>query len=74
MDVLVLIPDDELERLAAERGRGSLEGNSLAELRRERAQDKQVFAYRLGEYIVIGPSRRRTMRWYSCWRTKRRST
>ena len=31
----------------------SLEANSLEELRR--AQDKQVFAYRLGEYVVIGP-------------------
>jgi hypothetical protein len=50
-----LIPDDELERLAAELGPSSLEANSLAELRRERAQDKQVFAYRLGDYIVIGP-------------------
>jgi len=28
------IPDDELERLAAERGPGSPEANSLAELRR----------------------------------------
>jgi hypothetical protein len=49
-----LIPDDELERLAAERGPSSLEANSLAELRRERAEDKQVFAYRLGAFIVIG--------------------
>jgi hypothetical protein len=24
-------------------------------LRQERAQDEQVFAYRLGEFIVIGP-------------------
>jgi hypothetical protein len=52
---MVLIPDDELERLAAERGPGSLEANSLEELRRDRAQDKQVFAYRLGDFIVIGP-------------------
>jgi hypothetical protein len=39
----------------AEHGPGSVEANSLEELRRERAQDKQVFAYRLGEFIVIGP-------------------
>jgi len=55
VEPLVLIPDDELERLAVERGPGSLEANSIAELRRERAQDKQVFAYRLGDFIVIGP-------------------
>jgi hypothetical protein len=31
------IPDQELERLAAEHGPGSVEANALAELRRERA-------------------------------------
>ena len=52
---MAAIPDSELERLATERGPGSVEANSLDELRRERAQDKQVFAYRLGAFIVIGP-------------------
>ena len=51
-----LISDDQLERLAGEHGPGSAEANALDELRRERAQDKQVFAYRLGDFIVIGPS------------------
>jgi hypothetical protein len=50
-----LIPDHELERLAVEHGPGSVEANALAELRQERAQDKQVFAYRVGKFIVIGP-------------------
>jgi hypothetical protein len=50
-----LIPDHELERLAVEHGPGSVEANALAELRQERAQDKQVFAYRAGKFIVIGP-------------------
>ena len=50
-----LISDDELERLALERGPISLEAQALAELRRERAQDKQVFAFRLGRYYVVGP-------------------
>ena len=50
-----LIPDDELEHMATEHGPGSVEANALAELRGERAQDKQVFPYRLGDYIVIGP-------------------
>ena len=52
---MAAIPDSELERLAIERGPGSVEANSLDELRRERAQDKQVFAYRLGDFILIGP-------------------
>jgi hypothetical protein len=45
---------DKFKCLAA-RGLGGLEANSLAELRRERAQDKQVFAFRLGDFIVIEP-------------------
>jgi hypothetical protein len=44
---------DKFKYLAA-RGPGSLEANSLEELRRERAQDKQVFAFRLRDFIVIG--------------------
>jgi hypothetical protein len=55
LDELTLIPDDEVERLASDLGPGSVEANSLAELRQLRAQDKQVFAYRLGKFIVIGP-------------------
>jgi hypothetical protein len=50
-----LIPDDKLERLAARHGPGSVEANALGELRQERAKDKQVSAYRLGKFIVIGP-------------------
>ena len=50
-----LIPDDELERLAAEHGPSSVEANAFDELRRERAQDKQVFAYRRGDFIAVGP-------------------
>jgi hypothetical protein len=37
VELMILIPDDELERLAQERGPGSLEANSLDELRRDRA-------------------------------------
>jgi hypothetical protein len=50
-----LVADDELERLAAERGPDSREALTLADLRQQRAQDKQVFAFRLGEYYVVGP-------------------
>jgi hypothetical protein len=37
------------------RGRGSVEVISPDELRRDGARGKQVSAYRLGEFIVIGP-------------------
>lgn len=50
-----LVPDDELERLAAERGFDSVESQTLGDLRQQRAQDKQVFAFRLGDYFVVGP-------------------
>ena len=50
-----LLPDEELERLAAERGPDSLEAQTLADLRQQRAQDKQVFAFRLGKFLVVGP-------------------
>ena len=50
-----LIPDDELERLAVEHGPGSVEAEAVSELRQERAKDKQVSAYRLGKFVVIGP-------------------
>ena len=50
-----LVPDHELERLATERGPNSLEAVTLADVRRQRAQDKQVFAFRLGVFYVVGP-------------------
>jgi hypothetical protein len=50
-----LIADSELQRLAAERGPDSLEAKTLADLRQARAQDKQVFAYRLGAFYIVGP-------------------
>jgi hypothetical protein len=50
-----LIPDEELERLATEGGADSLEAITLGDLHRQRAQDKQVFAFRVGEYFVVGP-------------------
>jgi hypothetical protein len=50
-----LVPDKELERLAADRGPHSIEARTLDDLRRQRAQDKQVFAFRLGDFLVVGP-------------------
>ncbi|KAB2919903.1 MAG: hypothetical protein F9K29_03300 [Hyphomicrobiaceae bacterium] len=49
------IEDDELERLAAEAGPDSLEAKTLDDLRRERAQDRQAFAFRIGEFYLVGP-------------------
>jgi hypothetical protein len=50
-----LIPDGDLERLAVERGPGSVEAKLSDELRRDRAQGKQAFACRRGDFIVVGP-------------------
>jgi hypothetical protein len=50
-----LLTDEELERLAARDGPESLAARVLVALRDQRAQDRQVFAFRLGEYYVIGP-------------------
>jgi hypothetical protein len=50
-----LISDEELEQLAARDGPDSLAARTLADLRAQRAQDKQVFAFRLGDFVVVGP-------------------
>ena len=50
-----LIPDDELERLAAEHGSASYHAIMLAELRERRARDEQVYCFQLGEFLVVCP-------------------
>ena len=50
-----LLPDEELERLAKRDGPESLAAKALADLSAQRAQDKQVFAFRVGDYFVVGP-------------------
>jgi hypothetical protein len=52
---VVLMPDQELERLAREHGAGSVEAMVLARLRYMRAKDRQVFAFRVGDYFLTGP-------------------
>jgi len=52
---LVRVPDEEVERLAKEQGPGSIAARVLAELRAQRAKDRQVFAFRFGNYWVTGP-------------------
>jgi hypothetical protein len=49
------VPDDEIERLAAECGLQSLEASVLADLREQRSRDRQVSVYRIGFLYSIGP-------------------
>ena len=49
------LADHELERLASEGGPASKAALALAELRALRARDEQVFAYQLGDLIVVIP-------------------
>ena len=52
---VVRVPDEELERIASENGPGCVEAQILARLRFLRAKDRQVFAYRVGDYYVACP-------------------
>jgi hypothetical protein len=52
---LVLVPDEELQRLAEEKGPTSAEAQVLAQLTTQRAQDLQVYAFRAGNQYVTGP-------------------
>ena len=48
---VVRVSDEELERLAKESGRLSIEARIIEELREFRSKDRQVYAYRVGEYL-----------------------
>jgi hypothetical protein len=50
-----LVPDDELERLAAGHSPDSYQAIMLADLRARRAKDEQVYCFQLGEFLVICP-------------------
>ena len=50
-----LIPDDELERLAADNGPDSHQAIMLGDLRARRAKDEQVYCFQLGEFLVVCP-------------------
>jgi hypothetical protein len=52
---LEFVPDDVLEELASEAGPQSIPARMLKGLRRERARDRQVYAFRVGNYWVTGP-------------------
>jgi hypothetical protein len=52
---LVLAPDEDLQRLAEQRGPTSAEAQALAQLSTQRAQDLQIYAFRIGDQYVTGP-------------------
>jgi hypothetical protein len=52
---MVLIADEDLQRLAEERGPTSAEAQVLAQLKSQRAQDLQVHCFRVGDTYVTGP-------------------
>lgn len=52
---MLLVPDEELERLASEHGSDSYEARTLAALRQCRAKDQQVFCFRVGNTLMVGP-------------------
>jgi hypothetical protein len=52
---MVLIPDEELQRLADEKGPASAEAQALAQLKTQRAQDLRVHCFRVGDRYLTGP-------------------
>jgi hypothetical protein len=48
------VPDSEVARLAKKHGPESIASKVLAELRAQRAKDRQVFAFRYGPYWITG--------------------
>ena len=49
------VPDEVLEIVAEEKGPSSAEAQALARLRLLRSKDRQVYAFRFGNYLVTGP-------------------
>jgi hypothetical protein len=52
---MVLIADEDLQRLAEESGPASAEAQALAQLKSQRSQDLQVHCYRVGDIYLTGP-------------------
>jgi len=49
------VSDEVLEMAAEENGPSSVEAQVLARLRLQRSKDRQVFAFRFGNYMIVGP-------------------
>jgi hypothetical protein len=52
---MVLVPDEELQRLANEKGPTSAEAQALAQLKTQRVKDLQVHCFRVGDSYLTGP-------------------
>jgi hypothetical protein len=52
---VIQVSDEVLALAAAEKGPSSAEAKVLAKLRLLRAKDRQVFAYRVGDYLIAAP-------------------
>ena len=52
---MVLVSDEDLQRLAEERGPTSAEAQALAQLKSQRGQDLQVHCFRVGDTYLTGP-------------------
>ena len=52
---MVLIADEDLQRLAEEKGPASAEAQALAQLKSQRSQDLQVHCFRVGDTYLTGP-------------------
>ena len=52
---VVQVPDEVLALAAVENGPSNIEAQLMAELCFLRAQDQQVFAFRVGDYMTVGP-------------------
>jgi len=51
---MVLVSDEDLQRLAEEKGPTSAEAQALAQLKSQRGQDLQVHCFRVGDMYVTG--------------------
>ena len=52
---MVLVSDEDLQRLAEEKGPASAEAQALAQLKTQRSQDLQVHCFRVGDTYLTGP-------------------
>lgn len=51
---MVLVSDEDLQRLAEEKGPTSAEAQALAQLKSQRGQDLQVHCFRVGDTYLTG--------------------
>ena len=51
---MVLVSDEDLQRLAEEKGPTSAEAQALAQLKSQRGQDLEVHCFRVGDMYVTG--------------------